>query len=372
MQNQTKHTVFNTDNKTQVNKTLPFFGEPLNIQRYDQVAWPFLKRWYEKGLQQFWRPEETDCTKDKADYESLQAHEQHIFKSNIRRQILLDSIQGRAPFETFLPWTSSPEMEFAVVEWGRQEAIHSLSYTHILQGVLNDPSPIFDEMLEIREIVDCAGDVSKYYDDLLTWTGMKLAGRIFTKQDMWDVKKAFWRALFSANSLEGIRFYMSFACSFAFPQFYNGKMEGNAKIIRLIARDEQDHMVLTQTLLNRLPKIDKDFAIIRDELRAEMTALYCSVADQEKGWVRFLFQDGPMVGLNEKTSYNYIDWLADVRMKQVGHQYPHDAPTKSPYGFMDEWLNNKETQYALQEAEASDYLGGVTTGSIDSELKFNF
>lgn len=371
--NMATHTVFNPKNNTNDTvKTLPFFGEPLNIQRYDKVAWPFVKRWYERGLQMFWRPEEIDVTKDKYDYETLQPHERHIFDSNIKRQIMLDSIQGRAPFETFLPFASSPEMEFAVIEWGRQEAVHSLSYTHILQNVFNDPSPVFDTVMEIREIVDCAGDIAKYYDGLMVYSGMKLAGRNFTSQDVYDAKKAFWRALFAANSLEGIRFYLSFACSFAFPQFYNGKMEGNAKVIRLIARDEQEHMVLTQTLLNRLPGIDNDFVKIREELRPECTALFNSVVDQEKAWGKYLFKDGAMIGINEKTSNNYIDWLAMTRLNQIGHTYTGEIVSKkSPYPFMEDWLNNKETQYALQEAEASDYLGAVTTGSVTSGLHFN-
>lgn len=359
---------FSIFNTLSDNTRLPFFGDPVNVQRFDKLAWPFVGKWNDKGLAQFWRPEEVDVTKDKADFESLTETEQHIFLSNLKRQVMLDSIQGAAPFEAFGPWTSTPEMQFAVLEWTRQEAIHSKSYTHILRNTVNDPGIVFDHVLDVAEIVDCAKDISKYYDDMMKYSGMRMAGRVFTREDVLNTKRAFWRALFAANSLEGIRFYVSFACSWAFPQFMNGKMEGNAKIIRQIARDEQDHLMLTQTLLNRYPKMDPDFEMIREELRGEMTELYVAVAEQEKEWAKYLFKDGAMLGMNYETSCKFVDWLATVRMGAIGHPYPGNATRDNPYPWINEWLNNDQMQYALQEAEAADYLTGVLSGSVTDGL----
>lgn len=359
---------FSIFNTLSDNTRLPFFGDPVNIQRYDQVAWPFVRRWYEKGLSQFWRPEEVDVTKDKADYESLEGHEKHIFIGNLKRQSMLDTIQGAAPQEAFGAWTSTPEMQFAVLEWTRQEAIHSLSYTHILKNTVNDPGIVFDHILDVSEIVDCAHDIAIYYDDMIKYAGMRMAGRVFTREDMLNAKRAFWRAMFAANSLEGIRFYVSFACSWAFPQFLNGKMEGNAKIIRQIARDEQDHLMLTQTILNRYPKMDPDFAMIREELRGEMTELYVKVAEQEKEWSKYLFKDGAMLGMNHHTNCQFIDWLATQRMAAIGHPYPGEATKDNPYPWINEYLNNDQMQYALQEAEAADYLTGILSGSVTDGL----
>lgn len=195
------------------NTGLPFFGDPVSIQRYDVVAWPFVQKWYEKGLSQFWRPEEVDITKDKADFATLNEAEKHVYFSNLKRQTMLDSIQGAAPFEAFAAWASTPEMQFAILEWTRQEAIHSLSYTHILRNTVNDPGIVFDHVLDVAEIVDCAHQISVYYDDMVQYSGMRMAGRIFTQEDLMNAKRAFWRALFAANTLEGIRFYVSFACS---------------------------------------------------------------------------------------------------------------------------------------------------------------
>ncbi|AIX13067.1 ribonucleotide reductase of class Ia (aerobic) beta subunit [Erwinia phage phiEa2809] len=357
--------VFNTMSD---NTRLPFFGDPVVTQRYDIVAWPFVQKWYEKGLAQFWRPEEVDVTKDKADFESLEEHEKHIFISNLKRQVMLDSIQGAAPQEAFGAWTSTPEMQFAVLEWTRQEAIHSLSYTHILRNTVNDPGIVFDHILDVSEIVDCANDIAKYYDNMIMYAGMRMMGHVFTREEMLDAKRAFWRALFAANSLEGIRFYVSFACSWAFPQFLNGKMEGNSKVIRQISRDEQDHLMLTQTILNRLPKMDPDFEVIREELRGEMTDLYVKVAEQEKEWSKYLFKDGAMLGMNHHTNCQFIDWLATQRMGAIGHPYPGEATKDNPYPWINNYLNNDTMQYALQEAEAADYLTGVTSGSVSDGL----
>lgn len=365
-EDQKKFSVFDPSSNNRGN---PFFGDPVSIQRYDIVAWPMVQRWYEKGLSQFWRPEETDVTKDKADFESLSEVEKHIFISNLKRQVMLDSIQGAAPYEAFSVWCSTPEMQFAILEWTRQEAIHSLSYTHILRNTVNDPGIVFDHVLDVAEIVDCAAQISRYYDDMMYYSGMRMCKRVFTREDTMNAKRAFWRALFAANSLEGIRFYVSFACSWAFTQFLS-KMEGNAKIIRQIARDEQDHLMLTQTLLNRLPAMDPDFEIIREELRAEMTQLFMDVVQQEKDWANYLFKDGSMLGLNAKILHDMVDWLATWRMAVIGHPYPGEVRKDNPVPFINEWLDNTTMQYALQEAEAPDYLMGILTGSVSDGLKF--
>lgn len=351
------------------NTGLPFFGDPVSVQRYDVVAWPFVQKWYEKGLSQFWRPEEVDITKDKSDFATLNEAEKHVYFSNLKRQTMLDSIQGAAPFEAFAAWTSTPEMQFAVLEWTRQEAIHSLSYTHILRNTVNDPGIVFDHVLDVAEIVDCAKQISVYYDDMVRYSGMRMAGRKFTAEDTMNAKRAFWRAMFAANTLEGIRFYVSFACSWAFMQFQN-KMEGNAKIIRQIARDEQDHLILTQTILNRLPGMDPDFAIIREELRGEMTQMFMDVVQQEKEWANYLFKDGSILGLNAKMLHQYVDYLATHRMGAIGHPYPGEPRKDNPVLWTNDWLDNKTMQYALQEAEAPDYLMGVLTGSVSDNLKF--
>ena len=148
---------------------------------------------------------------------------------------MLDSVQGRAPTEAFGPLISIPELEAWVQTWTFSETIHSRSYTHIIRNIYSDPSKIFDEMMDISEITDCADDISKNYDDLIQLSlayqlmgeGTHTVNGKKVEVDLYELKKKLWLAINSVNILEGIRFYVSFACSWAFAELK--KMEGNVK-----------------------------------------------------------------------------------------------------------------------------------------------
>ena len=239
--------VFNTTTKKSHLERTCFFDEEVDVARYDKVRYPQFEKLTEKQMSFFWRPEEIELSKDSKDFKGLSDHEKHIFTSNLKRQILLDSVQGRAPSLAFLPVCSLPELETWIQTWTFFETIHSRSYTHIIRNVYSDPSRVFDEMLDIPEILDCAGSISKYYDKLIKLNNHcglfehdTLSG-IFGYSDLYKHKKALWLCLNAVNALEGVRFYVSFACSWNFAELK--KMEGNAKIIKLIARDENIHLL---------------------------------------------------------------------------------------------------------------------------------
>lgn len=356
-------TVFNT-NKVDHNNQPAFFGESVNIARYESVKYPSFEKLTEKQLSFFWRPEEIELTRDSKDFKALTDHEKHIFTSNLKRQILLDSVQGRAPSLAFLPICSLPELETWIQTWTFYETIHSRSYTHIIRNIYSNPSKIFDEMLDVQEIVDCAGDISKYYDDLIKINRQAGLGFTFDKQQKYDHKVALWLCLNAVNALEGIRFYVSFACSWAFAEVK--KMEGNAKIIKLIARDENLHLASTQQLIKLLVKEDPDFAQIEAEYSLEVEKIFSAVINQEKAWAKYLFSDGSMIGLNEKLLCDYIEWIAVRRMKAVGVP-THDLAkgiTTNPLPWTQKWISGAEVQVAPQETEITSY----TTGGINKDV----
>lgn len=347
-------------------------GGGLGIARYDTAKYPDIARLAKKQREFFWTPEEIDVIKDGADFSKLAPHEQHIFTANLKRQILLDSVQGRAPSLMFAPVTSLPEMENLATTWTFFEEIHSESYTHIIRNVYNVSSEVFDQMVNIPEIVDCAEDISRYYDDYEEMMhAYKLAGfgevTIQTEDgkkktinvDRYEIKKKLWLMLMSINVLEGLRFYVSFACSWAFAE--TKRMEGNAKIIRFICRDENLHLSATQKLLKViLPKDDPDFAKIRDETVDECMAIFHSAIRQEKAWARYLFKDGSIIGLNEELLDSYIDFLAIQRMRAVGLKPDFTGPTTNPLPWTYGWITSAGVQEAPQETEKSSYLiGGV-------------
>ena len=362
-------------NQNQRNKHLDslMFLDPnggVDIQRYDTLKYKQFDKLTDKQLGFFWRPEEVDVLKDSADFKQLTKHEKHIFTSNLKRQILLDSVQGRAPADSFNPLVSLPELENWVTTWTFNETIHSRSYTHIIRNVYSNPSIVFDEMMDISEIMDCAGDISKHYDDLIEmgmWYNLlgegthTVNGKKITV-DKYELKKLIWKAMMSVNILEGVRFYVSFACSWAFAELK--KMEGNAKIIKLICRDENVHLGSTQTLLKLMPKDDPDFARIQEETQDEMVQLFVDAVDQEKAWADYLFKDGSMIGLNAQLLHEYVEWTANKRMTAVGLPSPYKGGS-NPLPWTAKWIAGAEVQVAPQETEISSYVIGGTKQDVN-------
>ena len=356
--------VFDSTNRKDPTKVKAFFDDPVTIARYDKQKYPFLEKLTQSQLGFFWRPEEIDVGKDSKDFKGLTIHEQHIFTSNLKRQILLDSVQGRAPTAAFSPICSIPELENWILTWAFSESIHSRSYTHIIRNIYSDPSVIFDGMMGMKEIVDCAGDISKYYDDLIEMNNEAWA---LGNQDRYKHKKALWLTLMSVNILEGVRFYVSFACSWAFAEVK--KMEGNAKIIKLIARDENLHLAGTQQLLKVLPNDDSDFIKIREETKDECINMFKAAAEQEKAWANYLFKDGSMIGLNEHLLNEYVEWICNKRMTAVGLQSLYKN-SSNPLPWTQKWISGAEVQVAPQETEISSYIvGGVKKDVTNDSFK---
>lgn len=342
---------------------------PVGIQRYETLKYKQFDKLTDKQLGFFWRPEEVDVLRDAKDFKDLTDNEQHIFTSNLKRQILLDSVQGRSPSLAFSPLVSIPELETWIATWTFNETVHSRSYTHIIRNVFTDPSAVFDELLNIDEIVKCAKDISRYYDELIeSSTAYQYlgAGRhtVNGKEinvDMYELKKKLWLCLNSVNALEGIRFYVSFACSWAFAELK--KMEGNAKIIKLICRDENVHLASTQTLLKLLPTDDPDFAQIKQECQAEVVKMFDDVVQQEKDWAHYLFSNGSMIGLNKQLLNEYVDWIANKRMTALGIQSTYKVGS-NPLPWTAKWIAGSDVQVAPQETEISSYIVGGTKQDV--------
>jgi ribonucleoside-diphosphate reductase beta chain len=348
-------------------------NEGIGMQRFDVLKYKSFDKLTDKQLGFFWRPEEIDVLRDAADFKGLTEHEQHIFTSNLKRQILLDSVQGRSPNLALLPLVTIPELETWIETWAFSETIHSRSYTHIIRNVYANPSKIFDEMMDIQEIMDCATDISKYYDDVIEatqWYSLLGEGTHIVNDkkvivDLYELKKKLYLCLMSVNILEGVRFYVSFACSWAFAELK--KMEGNAKIIKFIARDENLHLASTQQILKLLPQDDPDFIKIAKECEQEIIDMFADSVAQEKEWARYLFKDGSMIGLNAKLLDDYIEWIANKRMVSIGMKSIFSVPRANPLPWTQKWISGGEVQVAPQETEISSYIIGGTKQDVDKD-----
>ena len=348
-----------------------FFGNPVNVARYDQQKYEIFSRLTEKQLSFFWRPDEIDLAKDRADYQSLSDSEKHIFISNLKYQILLDSVQGRAPSLALAPVSSLPELETWINTWNFSETIHSQSYTHIIRNIVTDPGVIFDTIVVNEEILKRADSISRYYDDLIKYTELynlfgdgthRLNGEDVVV-DLKCLKKKLYLCLVCVNILEGIRFYVSFACSFAFAE--RKLMVGNAKVISLVCRDEALHLTGTQHIINLLSRgvDDQDFARLAKECTKEVEILFEEAAQQEKDWADYLFKDGSMIGLNREILHRYIEYITNERAKAISVRLPFEV-TKNPIPWINQWLQSDNVQVAPQELEITSYL----VGQIDSNI----
>ena len=361
----------------QINDTLKepmFFGDSVNVARFDQQKFQIFEKLTEKQLSFFWRPEEIDVSKDKIDFSKLLPNEKHIFISNLQYQILLDSVQGRSPNIAFLPIVSLPELENWIETWAFSETIHSRSYTHIIRAIMNEPGVVFDEIMKTDEIIKRATSVSKYYDKLIKHTqayllhgeGEHLINGESLNINLYSLKRLVYLTIMSVNILEAIRFYVSFACSFAFAE--RKVMEGNAKIIKLIARDEALHLTGTQHILNlmRDGKDDPDMQAIAIECEAEVIQMFKDAANQEKEWAEYLFRDGSMIGLNAEILKQYLEYITNNRMAALNMQ-PIFEQKSNPLPWLNHWLDSDNVQVAPQETEITSYLVSAIDNTIDAE-----
>ena len=361
-------TVFNTE-YVDTKKQPMFFGKPLGVQRYDSYKYPVFDKLTQQQLSYFWRPEEISLQKDRGDYHTLRPEQKHIYTSNLKYQIMLDSVQGRGPGMAFLPYCSLPELEACMEVWGFMEMIHSRSYTYIIKNIYSDPSEVFDTIIGDERILERARSVTESYDDFINsaqnygtsndWM-YRLEGVTNAKENLNDVKRKLYRAVANVNILEGIRFYVSFACSFAFGELK--LMEGSAKIISLIARDENQHLALTQNILNKWREgDDPEMQKIMKEEEEWTYKMFDRAVNEEKKWADYLFKDGSMIGLNDKLLQQYVEWIANRRLKAIGLKPQYDiSANNNPLPWTQHWISSKGLQVAPQETEVESYVvGGI-------------
>ena len=361
-------TVFNTE-KVDTKKQPMFFGKPLGVQRYDSYKYPIFDKLTTQQLGYFWRPEEVSLQKDRGDYQTLRPEQKHIYTSNLKYQIMLDSVQGRGPGMAFIPYCSLPELEACMEVWGFMEMIHSRSYTYIIKNIYPDPSEVFDTIIGDERLLERAKSVTESYDDFIqsaqqygvsdAWMH-NLEGVSYAKETINDVKRKLYRAVANVNILEGIRFYVSFACSFAFGELK--LMEGSAKIISLIARDENQHLALTQNILNKWREgDDPEMQKIMKEEEEWTYKMFDRAVNEEKKWADYLFKDGSMIGLNDKLLQQYVEWVANRRLKAIGLKPQYDiSANNNPLPWTQHWISSKGLQVAPQQTQVQSYVvGGI-------------
>jgi len=360
-------TVFNR-NEVDFTKQPMFFGEDQNTQRYDLFKYPEMDKLNQRMLGYFWRPEEISLQKDRADYQTFRPEQKHIFTSNLKYQTLLDSVQGRGPCLSFLPYCSLPELEGCIITWDFMETIHSRSYTYIMKNVYADPSEVFDTILNDEEIVKRAISVTENYDRF-----SEIAQNYFIKGEgsLDEVKKQLYLAMVNVNILEGLRFYVSFACTFAFGELK--LMEGSAKIISFIARDEATHLNLSTQIIKNWHNNDGEMKKIAESCKDDVINMYKLCVEEEKAWAKHLMKEGTIIGLNERLLGDYVEFVANKRLKAIGFDPLFDRPLNAnPLPWTQHWLSSAGLQVAPQETEVESYIIGGVKQDVDKDTLKGF
>ena len=334
---------------------------PVTIQRFEEVKYNKLTKFEQEARGFFWVPEEISLTKDANDFKEASDTVRHIFTSNLLRQTALDSIQGRGPSQIFTPVASIPELEALMYAWTFFETnIHSRSYSHIIRNVYNVPKDVFNTIHDTQGIIDMASSIGLYYDKLHMINCRK---ELLEKFDEQLHINAIWLALNASYGLEAFRFMVSFATSLAMVE--NRIFIGNGNIIALILQDEILHKEWTGWLINQVVKEDPRFARAKQECEAEVYAMYADVIREEKQWADYLFQKGPVIGLNANILKDFVDYTAVGALKEIGVKYQTLAPKTTPIPWFNKHVNTSNKQSALQETESTNYVIGVMSDNLD-------
>jgi ribonucleoside-diphosphate reductase beta chain len=357
---------YNLTNKTDYLQRKMFLDPagPVTIQRFEEVKYNKLVKFEQEARGFFWVPEEVNLTKDAQDFKESSETVRHIFTSNLLRQTALDSLQGRGPSQIFTPVVSLPELEALVYNWTFFETnIHSRSYSHIIRNIYNVPKEVFNTIHDTKEIVDMASSVGRYYDKLHAINCMKELSEVMQGQVNEEAHiDAIWLALNASYALEAFRFMVSFATSLAMVE--NKIFIGNGNIISLILQDEILHRDWTAWLINQVVKEDSRFARAKEELANQVYGLYADVIREEKEWADYLFQKGPVIGLNAGILKDFMDFTAFNALKEIGIKYQQPAPRSTPIPWFNKHVDTHKKQTALQENESTNYVIGVMSDDI--------
>ena len=386
-----KCTVFNAE-KTNLLTQPMFFGQAANIARYDEQRYSIFEKLTENQHGFFWRPTEIDLSRDIRDFRQMAPHERRIFTLNLCYQILMDSVNGRAPAILLMPHVTVPELETAIGAWTLMEQVHSRAYSYLIRNLYSDPDEVFNTIIDDPMILERAKKVTKYldawYEFSVLYQSLGIGTHTITSQvkvinedgtesqqevsrvieiTEYERNRRLYMAIMAIYALEGIRFYVSFACSFAFPEQQPARMEGNAKEISLIARDEFQHMGITLNIIKNWKKEgDPVMLQVMQDSRDEVIEMFDDVVRGEKEWAAYLFQDGPILGLNVGILGSWVEYTANQRMKNIGLGQPY--PTKdNPIMWVNKYLSSEGKQLAPQETENTSYVVGGISFS-DSEF----
>ena len=351
-----------------------FLGTGKNTQRFDVLKYKFFDERNAKMQGFDWTFDEVRLTDDYIDFNTkMKPHEQFMYTRVLQKLIFLDSLQGRGILLTLGQICTLPELENAMLTWQYFEgAKHSKTYTENLKGVYNNPSEIFDESFEIPELMLLSKKISDPYNiayELIIEMQYKIIKNLtLTPEFMTELKRAVLRLIITINILEGVRFYSGFATIWALNKS-QGYVEGTSKNLKLICRDENVHLQLTQMIIKLLKKEEQEgFTKIYRDMEPEIAEMFRDCYEEECDWIDYIFSQGSILGLNAEISKHYIEYILNKRLRAIGLPIMFQGRSTNPIPWVEKYIEFSDNEVLPQETEIVNYISGGVNNDDSLDL----
>lgn len=326
--------IYNENGDDTVNSKSIIDANPTNLQIFNNKKYKFTDEIYKIMMNNFWKPEEISLVDDIKLYRALKIEEKEAFDKILSFLIFLDSIQTNN-LVNINNYITASEINLCLSIQAYQEAIHSQSYSYILDSICNQE--------EINDVI------YQWKNDKHLLERNRYIGELYNKFNACPSRREFIKVLFANYSLEGIYFYSGFMF------FYNlqrlNKINGVAQEIRYINRDESTHLALFNEIINNL-MIERS-ELFDEDFKEELRNIIITAVEQEINWGKYILGD-KIEGINTKMIEDYITYLGNLRLISVGFKPINDI-TINPCQWIDDMSDSNLIKSDFFEAKSTAY-----------------
>lgn len=328
--------IYNPESKESVNDRRIFGGNPTSMFDLNKIKYQWAYNLWKVMLANTWFPEEVNMNTDKRDYNGgLTAQEKLGYDRALAQLIFMDSLQTNNLIDNVNPYITSPEINLVLVRQAYEEALHSQSYAVMVESISANTDEIYDMWRVDMQLRNKNDYIANVY--------MELAKN--------PNEQNLLKAMFANQILEGIYFYSGFLYFYTLAR--SGKMLGSAQMIRFIQRDEVTHLILFQQMINSLRKEHSN--LFTSTLEEEVIEMFKKAVDVESSWGEYITQ-GQILGLTTEIIREYIQYLADTRLKAVGFSEVYQS--KNPIAWVNKFSDFNSQRTNFFESKVTNYSKG--------------
>jgi len=330
-----KKKIYNPNSKETLNDRQIISGDSTGLIELTNVKYQWAFNLWELMLANTWFPKEVDMTQDARDYKILTRSEKRMYDLVLSQLIFMDSIQTNNLADNINPFITAPEVNVVLVRQAFEEALHSSSYAVMVESISENTDEIYDMWRKDEMLARKNAYIAKVYEDL--------------DKNPTDKNKIL--AMFANQILEGIYFYSGFTAIYALAR--SGKMLGSAQMIRFIQRDEITHLLVFQNMINTVKKERPE--LFTNDVVEMAYEMFKEAVKLESGWGKYI-TNGQILGFNDEIIDQYIQYLADQRLKAVGLKPLYNV--SHPIKWVDKFSQFNEQKSNFFESTVSNYSKG--------------